>query len=82
MTWALLLLSHGAFARWAESVRRYAAVAVFGDVLLIAIALITVERLQGVGVGDMLRTGFFFVAFAGSGRHLMGCLLLQQKSAA
>ncbi len=73
--WAFMLITHGAFARWAETVRSYAKAAVIGDVLLIAIALITVDQLQGLGVVDTLRVGAFFAAFGVAGRQLMGTLL-------
>jgi hypothetical protein len=73
--WALMLISHGAFVRWAEGARRYAKVAVVGDLLLIAIALITLDQLQGMTLGDILRIGLFFVAFGTAGRQLMGSAL-------
>ena len=73
--WALMLISHGAFVRWAQTVRGYAKFAVFGDVLLIAIALITIDQLQGMSILDMLRIGAFFVAFGAAGRQLMGSAL-------
>ena len=73
--WALMLVSHGAFVRWAQSARGYAKVAVLGDVLLIAIALITIDQLQGMSILDMLRIGAFFIAFGAAGRQLMGSAL-------
>ena len=73
--WALMLIGHGAFVRWAENGRSYAKTAVFGDVLLIAIGLITVDQLQGMSLLDMLRIGAFFVAFGVAGRQLMGSAL-------
>ena len=73
--WALMLISHGAFVRWAKTVRGYAKFAVFGDVLLIAIALVTIDQLQGMSFLDMLRIGAFFVAFGAAGRQLMGSAL-------
>jgi hypothetical protein len=73
--WALLLIAHGAVSRWAQTARSYANASVIGDVLLIAIALITLDELQGLGVADVLRVGAFFTAFGWSGRQLMGSLL-------
>jgi hypothetical protein len=73
--WALMLIGHGAFVRWAQTSRGYAKVAVLGDVLLIAIALITIDQLQGMSLVDLLRTGAFFVAFGAAGRQLMGSAL-------
>jgi hypothetical protein len=73
--WALMLLTHGAFARWAQTARSYAKVSIFADVLLIAIGLITLDQLQGMGLAEMGRIGLFFVAFGAAGRQLMGSLL-------
>jgi len=73
--WALMLICHGAFIRWAETARAYAKAAVFGDLLLIAIGLITIDQLQGMTLVDMLRIGAFFVAFGVAGRQLMGSAL-------
>ena len=73
--WALMLVGHGALARWVETARRYAKVALIGDVLLIAIGLITIDQLQGMAFVDMLRIGLFFVAFGAAGRQLMGSAL-------
>jgi hypothetical protein len=73
--WAFMLITHGAFSRWVETARSYAKAAVIGDVLLIAIALITIDQLQGLGVADVLRVGVFFAAFGGAGRQLMGSVL-------
>jgi hypothetical protein len=75
IVWALLLISHGALSRWAQTVETYAKVSVLCDVLLIAVALITVDQLQGVGIAEVLRVGVFFTAFGWSGRQLMGSLL-------
>lgn len=75
IVWALLLIAHGAFSRWVEGARSYTQAAVLGDVLLMAIALITLNQLQGMGVAEVLRVGIFFAAFGGSGRQLMGCVL-------
>jgi hypothetical protein len=44
-------------------------------VLLIAIALITLDQLQGMGVAEVLRVGVFFAACGGSGRQFMGSVL-------
>ena len=73
--WAFMLLTHGAVARWAESARSYAKAAVMGDVLLIVIALVTLDQLQGLGVVNTIRVGVFFAAFGFAGRRLMGSLL-------
>jgi hypothetical protein len=73
--WAIMLLGHGALVRWAPTTRSYAKVAILGDVLLIAIGLITLDQLQGLGISDVLRIGLFFVAFGVAGRQLMGSLL-------
>ena len=73
--WALMLIGHGAFVRWAEVSRGYAKAAVFGDLLLIAIGLITIDQLQGMALVDMMRIGAFFVAFGVAGRQLMGSAL-------
>jgi hypothetical protein len=73
--WALMLLAHGAFARWAQTTRSYATTSVFGDLLLIAIALLTLDQLQGLNIIDMLRIGLFFVAFGTAGRQLMSTVL-------
>jgi hypothetical protein len=73
--WALMLISHGAFVRWAENARSYAKAAVFGDLLLIAIGLLTIDQLQGMTLVDMTRIGAFFVAFGVAGRQLMGSAL-------
>ena len=73
--WALMLVGHGAFARWLETARSYAKAAVIGDVLLIAIGLITIDQMQGMTLVDMLRIGLFFIAFGAAGRQLMGSAL-------
>jgi hypothetical protein len=73
--WAIMLVTHGAFARWAQNARSYAKAAFFSDVLLIVIGLITVDQLQGLGIVDMLRIGLFFVAFGTAGRQLMSSML-------
>lgn len=73
--WAVLLLTHGAFSRWVETVENRAKVAVVGDVVLIAVALITIDQLQGLSLADFFRVGLFFMAFGWAGRQLMGSLL-------
>jgi hypothetical protein len=73
--WALMLLTHGAFARWAQTARSYAKISIFADVLLIAIGLLTLDQLQGLGIVDMMRIGLFFVAFGAAGRQLMSSML-------
>ena len=73
--WAVMLLSHGAFSRWVETVENRAKVAVVGDVVLIAVALITIDQLQGLSLADFVRVGVFFTAFGWAGRQLMGSLL-------
>jgi hypothetical protein len=73
--WALMLIGHGAFVRWAETARSYAKVAVIGDLALIAIALVTIDQLQGMSLVDVLRVGLFFIAFGTAGRQLMGSAL-------
>jgi hypothetical protein len=73
--WAVLLLSHGALARWAKGSRFYAPASVVADGILIAIALITVDQLQGLALLDVLRIGAFFIAFGTAGRQLMHSLL-------
>jgi len=75
IVWALLLVSHGALSRWAQTADSYAKVSVLGDVLLIAVALITVDQLQGLGFAEILRIGVFFTAFGWAGRQLMGSVL-------
>ena len=78
--WALLLVSHGAVSRWAQASDNYAKVSVLGDVLLIAVALITVDQLQGLGLPDVLRVGIFFTAFGWAGRQLMGSVLKREAA--
>jgi len=73
--WALLLIMHGAFSRWVKTRKNYARIAVVGDVLLIAVALITIDELQGLNFVDFVRVGLFFIAFGWAGRQLMGSLL-------
>ncbi len=73
--WAVLLITHGAFSRWVETVEHHAKVAVLGDVVLIAIALITIDQLQGLDLANFVRVGLFFTAFGWAGRQLMGSLL-------
>jgi hypothetical protein len=73
--WALMLIAHGAISRWAQTARSYAKVSALGDVLLIAVALITIDQLQGLGIEETLRVGLFFTAFGWVGRQLMGSVL-------
>jgi hypothetical protein len=75
IVWALLLIAHGAVSRWAKTSQSYAQVSVVGDLLLIAVALITMDQLQGLGLEDVVRVGLFFTAFGWAGRQLMGSLL-------
>jgi hypothetical protein len=75
IVWALLLVSHGALSRWAQTADSYAKVSVLGDVVLIAVALMTVDQLQGLGFAEVLRIGVFFTAFGWAGRQLMGSVL-------
>ena len=70
--WALLLLVHGAYSRWVETASRYAALSIIADLLLITVALITIDQLQDRGLWDFMRAGAFFVAFGFAGRQLMG----------
>jgi hypothetical protein len=78
IAWALLLVSHGAVSRWAQASDSYAKVSVLGDVLLMAVALITVDQLQGLGLPEVLRVGIFFTAFGWAGRQLMGSVLKRE----
>jgi hypothetical protein len=80
--WAVLLITHGALSRWAKASRFYAPASVIADGILIAIALITVDQLQGLGILDVLRIGLFFIAFGTAGRQLMHSLLTRFPSAA
>jgi hypothetical protein len=73
--WAVMLLTHGALSRWAKASRFYAPASVIADGILIAIALITMDQLQGLGILDVLRIGVFFIAFGTAGRQLMHSLL-------
>lgn len=73
--WAVLLLTHGALSRWAKGSRFFAPASIVADGILIAIALITVDQLQDLGMLDILRVGVFFVAFGTAGRQLMHSLL-------
>jgi hypothetical protein len=75
IVWALLLVSHGALSRWAQTADSYAKVSVLGDVMLMAVALITLDQLQGLGFAEVLRVGVFFTAFGWAGRQLMGSVL-------
>jgi len=80
--WALLLLTHGALSRWAKGSRFYAPVSVIADGILIAVALITVDQLQGMSLLDALRIGLFFIAFGTAGRQLMNSFLNRFPAAA
>jgi hypothetical protein len=73
--WAVLLVTHGALSRWAKGSRFFAPASIVADGILIAIALITVDQLQGLGILDVLRVGIFFVAFGTAGRQLMHSVL-------
>ena len=73
--WAVLLITHGALSRWAKGSRFYASASAVADGILIAIALITVDQLQGLGLLDVLRIGVFFIAFGMAGRQLMHSVL-------
>ena len=73
--WAVLLITHGALSRWAKGSRFYASGSAVADGILIAIALITMDQLQGLGLLDVLRIGVFFVAFGTAGRQLMHSVL-------
>jgi len=79
--WAVLLITHGALSRWAKASRFYAPASVIADGILIAIALITVDQLQGLGILDVLRIGVFFIAFGTAGRQLMHSLLSRYAAA-
>ena len=79
--WAVLLVTHGALSRWAKGSRFFAPASVVADGILIAVALITVDQLQGLGMLDMLRIGVFFVAFGTAGRQLMHSVLSRYASA-
>jgi hypothetical protein len=78
--WAFMLLTHGALARWAKTARNYAKISVVTDVLIIAIGLMTVDQMQGMGIAEIARIGLFFVAFGAAGRQLMSTVL--KRSAA
>jgi hypothetical protein len=73
--WALLLIAHGAFRRWAKTASRHAVMSTLGDTLLVAIALFTLNQLQGLGAADFVRVGIFFIAFGVAGRQLMTSFL-------
>jgi hypothetical protein len=73
--WALLLITHGAYSRWVETMENRAKVAVVGDVVLIAVALITIDQLQGLNFSQLVWIGLFFTAFGWAGRQLMGSVL-------
>ena len=73
--WAVLLLTHGALSRWAKGSRFFAPVSIVTDGILIAVALITVDQMQGMGIQDVVRIGVFFIAFGTAGRQLMHSVL-------
>jgi hypothetical protein len=77
--WAFMLVTHGAYARWAKSTTRYAALAVIADALLVVIAFVTIAQIQDLHGVDLLRIGIFFVAFGVAGRQFMNGVLRQQK---
>ena len=79
--WALLLLTHGALARWAKSSRFHAVVSVAADCILIAVALLTLDGLQGVGLLETAKVGVFFIAFGTAGRQLMHSVLARFPAA-
>jgi len=86
--WAALLLTHGALSRWAKSLRDhrksahfFAPAAIIADGILIAVALMTIDQLQGLGLLDVLRVGIFFVAFGTAGRQLMHSVLSRTRAA-
>jgi hypothetical protein len=78
--WALMLVSHGAFSRWVETSSRYAIASIVGDVLLIAVGLVTLSQLLSLGFSDIVRVGIFFAAFGYSGRKLMNSLILRNTA--
>ena len=78
--WAVMLITHGALSRWAKGSRFYAPASVVADGILIAVALITVDQLQGLAIPEVLRIGLFFVAFGTAGRQLMHSLLRRNPS--
>jgi hypothetical protein len=80
MIWALLLVTHGALSRWVQSKAAQPLVATCSDVLLMAIGLLTIDQLQGLGALSIARVGLFFVAFGYAGRQLIGCYLKPRYS--
>ena len=85
--WAALLLTHGALSRWTKGLRYhrkfgrfFAPAAIVADGILIAVALITVDQLQGLSVADFVRVGIFFVAFGTAGRQLMDSVLSRSRA--
>jgi hypothetical protein len=77
--WAALLLTHGALSRWAKGSHFFAPVSIVTDGILIAIGLITIDQLQGLGIADVLRVGVFFIAFGTAGRQLMHSVLSRSR---
>jgi len=72
--WAFLLITHGALTQWVK-LAPHLIMSSLSDVTLIAIGLITLDQLQGLGLPEILRIGAFFVAFGYAGRQLTNCLL-------
>jgi 2-methylisocitrate lyase-like PEP mutase family enzyme len=79
IVWALMLVAHGAYARWAQVTSRSAAFAAIADALLVVIAIVTIAQIQDLRGADLARIGVFFVAFGVAGREFMTGLLRQQK---
>jgi hypothetical protein len=73
--WALMLITHGGYRRWAKTSRFYAAASIIGDGLLLAIGLITIERIEGMSLLEIFRVGVFFTAFAVAGQQLVHSVL-------
>jgi 2-methylisocitrate lyase-like PEP mutase family enzyme len=77
--WALLLVAHGAYARWAKNTSRGAAFAAVADALLVVIAIVTIAQIQDLSGADLARIGIFFVAFGVAGRQFMNGVLRRQN---
>jgi 2-methylisocitrate lyase-like PEP mutase family enzyme len=77
--WALMIVAHGAYARWVRTMSRHAAFAAIADGLLVVIAIVTIAQIQDLRVAELLRIGVFFVAFGVAGRQFMNAVLRQQK---
>jgi hypothetical protein len=78
--WALMLVAHGAYARWARTMSRHAAFAAVADGLLVVIAIVTIAQIQDMRGTDLLRIGVFFVAFGVAGREFMKGVLRSQAA--